>query len=118
MNHFKNLRILLHERGEERPTSENTNLSISFATLGSEKETSASMKNCRKRKSGITMLKGLGIKIAPKFRVLILNPRSNLTNLISFFYDRMTNLVDEGKALDDVYLNFSKVFDSFPTLLC
>ncbi|KAK4828297.1 hypothetical protein QYF61_024962 [Mycteria americana] len=37
--------------------------------------------------------------------------RSCLTNLISF-YDRMTCLVDEGKAVDVVYLDFSKAFDT------
>ncbi|KAK4820376.1 hypothetical protein QYF61_025452 [Mycteria americana] len=36
--------------------------------------------------------------------------RSCLTNLISF-YNKMTRLVDEGKAVDVVYLDFSKAFD-------
>ena len=35
--------------------------------------------------------------------------RSCLTNLISF-YDLVTRLVDEGKAVDVVYLGFSKSF--------
>ncbi|KAK4830744.1 hypothetical protein QYF61_013194 [Mycteria americana] len=36
--------------------------------------------------------------------------RSCLTNLISF-YDKVTRLMDEGKAVDIVYLDFSKAFD-------
>ena len=37
--------------------------------------------------------------------------RSCLTNLISF-YDLVAHLVDEGKAVDVVYLDFSKAFDT------
>ncbi|GAB0207466.1 mitochondrial enolase superfamily member 1 [Grus japonensis] len=37
--------------------------------------------------------------------------RSCLTHLISF-YDKVTRLVDEGKAVDVVYLDFSKAFDT------
>ncbi|GAB0184555.1 mitochondrial enolase superfamily member 1 [Grus japonensis] len=38
--------------------------------------------------------------------------RSCLTNLTSF-YDKATCLVDEGKAVDVVYPDFSKAFDTF-----
>ncbi|KAK4831483.1 LOW QUALITY PROTEIN: hypothetical protein QYF61_017984 [Mycteria americana] len=37
--------------------------------------------------------------------------RSCLTNLMSL-YDKVTRLVDEGKAVDVVYLDFSKAFDT------
>ena len=37
--------------------------------------------------------------------------RSCLTNLISF-YDLVARLVDEGKAVDVVYLDFSKAFNT------
>ena len=36
-----------------------------------------------------------------------------MTNLI-LFYDKVTCLVDEGKAVDVVYLEFSKAFDTVP----
>jgi len=37
--------------------------------------------------------------------------RSCLNNLI-FFYDQVTRLVDEAKAVDVVYLDFSKALDT------
>ena len=42
--------------------------------------------------------------------------RSYLTTLI--FYGKATHLVDEGKAMDVIYLDFSKAFDIFPKPSC
>ncbi|MFV1433843.1 reverse transcriptase domain-containing protein, partial [Klebsiella pneumoniae] len=41
------------------------------------------------------------------------NGRSCLTNLISV-YDKVTHLVDEGKAVDVDYQDFSKAFSTVP----
>ena len=43
----------------------------------------------------------------------LMNGRSSLTNLI-LFYDKVTCLVDEGKAVDVVCLDFSKAFNIVP----
>jgi len=39
--------------------------------------------------------------------------RSCLTSLISC-YGQVTRLLDEGKAVDVIYLDFSKAFDTVP----
>jgi len=39
--------------------------------------------------------------------------RFSLTNVISS-YDQMIHLVDEGKSVDAIYLDFSKAFDTVP----
>lgn len=39
--------------------------------------------------------------------------RSCLTNLIEFF-EEVTKMIDEGKAVDVVYMDFSKAFDKVP----
>jgi len=44
---------------------------------------------------------------------MFMNSRSCLTSLISF-YDKVTCLVNEGKAVSVVYLDFSKAFDTVP----
>ena len=61
-----------------------------------------------------------GVSLSVEGRVPQVNPiygftkeTSCLTNLISF-YDKVTRLVDEGKAVDAVFLYFSKAFDTVP----
>eukprot|EP00061_Rhincodon_typus_P007464 g29184.t1 len=39
--------------------------------------------------------------------------RSCLTNLIKFF-EKVTKMIDDGKAVDVVYMDFSKAFDKVP----
>jgi len=43
----------------------------------------------------------------------LMKSRSCLTNLISF-YDQLTHLVVEEKAVDVIYLDFSKAFGTVP----
>lgn len=44
----------------------------------------------------------------------VMKGRSCLSNLISF-YDKVTHLVEEGMAVDVVYLEFIKAFDTDST---
>ena len=40
--------------------------------------------------------------------------KSCLTNHLISFYNKVTHLVDEGKAVDGVFLDFSKAFGTVP----
>ncbi|XP_065485694.1 uncharacterized protein LOC135985923 [Caloenas nicobarica] len=46
----------------------------------------------------------------------VMKGRSCLSNLISF-YDKVTHLVDEGKAVDVAYLDFRKAFDTLSHII-
>ncbi|CAM5142040.1 unnamed protein product [Natator depressus] len=59
-----------------------------------------------------SILKHLGErKVIRKSQHGFTKGKSCLTNLIAF-YDEITGSVDEGKALDVLFLDFSKVFDT------
>jgi len=60
---------------------------------------------------GTTSKTTKGKKIIRKSQHGFTKGKSCLTNSINF-YDETTGLVDEGRALDIVYLDFSKAFDT------
>ena len=49
---------------------------------------------------------------------LDLIPRLTCMSRVISFYDPVTRLVDEGKAVDVVYLDFSKAFDTVQATDC